>query len=232
MKAVCKTDIGKIRDINQDFMICDAKENIFIVADGLGGYKNGDRAAEFCSEELYKILVKTKSTGFDSKMSDNLSRINEALIQLSYSKYSGEQMGTTILGVKNWGEKLGIISVGDTKLYGVNLGNGELDKSAQGADKTSEIMLINKMHIPANGVGVSSALGKGFYEYSDIRVIDRDYSIYILCSDGLTAVCSEEDILNTILKTEFDYSAEQLVEMALKRGAPDNVTVVIFKGDR
>lgn len=217
MRAVYKTEIGKVRNKNQDFLICDPKNEIYIVADGLGGYKHGEKASEFCAHSLHGFLKKATFEGFGIAMDDAVVNINEKLVEHSYSKYSGALMGSTLLGVRLYFEeklKIGIVSVGDSSLYGI---------------KDDKIIQINQRHSERKGSNIlNSAIGRGLLEAIDSRIIEEDFDYLLLCTDGLTAEIDDGEILSIVSNNDFISSADILVNKALSGQAKDNITAIVL----
>lgn len=226
MKAVAETNIGKKRNINQDFYVSDPANGIFIVADGLGGYALGEVASEFAAKNLHRRMIGLSRSEFANRIEEIVHEVNDALVRCAAQKHGGVEMGTTILALMFFGDVFGVVSVGDTELFGYS--DGVLESISRSHSLASELKLsqdeartFNKAHI------VTSALGKGFLESIDSSIRPIQHSRYLLCTDGLTRKAFADQIAQVLKETEFEQSANQLVDLALEVDSSDNITVVV-----
>lgn len=240
MKYSCISDIGLIREKNQDSYL--AIENNYgdllaIVADGIGG----GRAGEVASGEVVKYFnsIFKESGPFDSLddasdyINSHISKCNKKVFELSMSddKYAG--MGTTLTGVLITKHGTLSINCGDSRVYGF-IGS-EIFKL------TTDHTLINQML--ANGqITYEESLNHpkrhylikaiGIFENvkTDIhKVKDMDY--YLICSDGLHGYVDDSEISEIILNENksIDEKTLELKDISLLKGGYDNVTVILIQ---
>jgi len=240
MEYSCLTDIGLIREKNQDSYIAVSNaygDFLVLVADGIGGANAG----EVASGELIKYFdVNFRDSGPFSKLEDainymiyHIKKANKHVYELSkkHPDYAG--MGTTISGV--FFTKCGIISIncGDSRVYGFiddlmiqltvdhTLVNQMLEK---GQITPEEAVNHPKKHYLVKAIGIYENCNPDVH-----KVKDMDY--YLVCSDGLHGYVSEEEIRHIVFAEDKSVAekAEDLKDLALLKGGYDNITVVLVR---
>ena len=238
MKYSCISDIGLIRDKNQDSYI--AIENIYgdflaVVADGIGGGKAG----EVASGEVIKYFNKVfpECGPFDNLdnaidfIKYHIDKINKEVFNLAISddRYSG--MGTTLSGI--FITKFGAISIncGDSRVYGF------IDDKA--FKLTTDHTLINKM-LENNEITYEESLThpKRHYLLKAIGIFDRvecdvhkvkDMDYYLVCSDGLHGYVSDDEIVSIVASEKtIEEKTLELKDLALLKGGYDNITIILI----
>lgn len=215
MRVVHGTDIGNSRLINQDYYISDEKNGIFIVADGIGGYANGEIASSYASERLHRRMKVLKYEDFEREIRQVIFQVNGELVEYCNNVFGGVRMGTTALAIKVFEEGIGYVSVGDTNVYGI---------------RNRMIEQINHSHaFPGKEMRrvISSALGPDCLERIDSGMIHHDYDYLVLCTDGLNKYLSENQIVDVIETRPFEKVAEVLIREALSTDGGDNITVIV-----
>lgn len=219
MRVVHGTDIGNGRKINQDYYISDEKNKIFIIADGIGGYANGEIASTYASERLYRRIKKLRREDFEKDARQIIYQVNGELVEYCNNSFRGVRMGTTMLCLKIFEDDIGYVSVGDTNAYGI---------------KMNMIEQLNEAHIPSdkeNEGEISSALGPGCLEKIDSGIITEKYDYIVLCTDGLNKFVDAEKVLEIMREVPFDDVASALIREALKTDGGDNISVIVIKFD-
>ena len=122
MKTFSITDVGQLRDMNQDY--CYTSENpvgnlpnLFIVADGMGGHNAGDYASKYTVEQIVDIVSKSQSTDPGKIIAEGIACANEMLLARANEDDARRGMGTTVVVLTVTGNKLVIANVGDSRLY-------------------------------------------------------------------------------------------------------------------
>ena len=244
MRYTARTDIGLKREQNEDNFfakIYDENMALFIVADGLGGYTSGEIAS--------KVAINTVRDNFEQnietlKQSD-VERIKKFLEQLiiianeriynlqkSNKKYNG--MGTTIVLVAKINNKLYYESVGDSRIYYIN-GNKDIIEQVTVDDtyvnellkknliKQSEIATHPQKHMLTKALGIFGKIDV------QVKIFDVNTGYFILCSDGLTNMLSNDDILKTVRDNNFVILSDKFIDIANQNGGVDNITVVVVE---
>lgn len=238
MKIVARTDKGCVRENNQDSYTGGELSGgvaFAIVCDGMGGAAEG----AFASSEAVKIIREKICSGYKSGMSDIsirallVSALENAnkhiyLLSLTDEKYYG--MGTTAVVALVSGSYAYIAHVGDSRAYLVSGGEATqltrdhsvVQRMLENGEITpDEVANHPKKHIITRAIGVDSEIKVDFCQESF-----GEGSVLLLCSDGLSNYASPSDIVEqTSGDCYFEY-AQKLVDLALKNGGGDNVTVV------
>lgn len=240
MEYSCITDIGLIREKNQDsFLAIENKYGDFlgIVADGIGGGKAGEVASSEVIKYFNSIFVESGpfSTAEDAKsfLEYHVNACNKQVYEFSLTnkKYTG--MGTTITGILITSKGVFSLNCGDSRVYGFidnklfklttdhSLVNQMLEK---GQITYEESLNHPKKHYLVKAIGIFSNV------VSDIhKVKNMDY--YLVCSDGLHSYVSDEEITSVVLDESKDVKSkvEDLKDLALLKGGYDNITIVLIK---
>ena len=238
------SDIGKVREINQDayFYLEDEILPIFIVADGMGGHKAGEVASNTAISTIVSHYQESKQKIIDGTMfipefiNQSVTLANEKLIYESENDDELKGMGTTITMCLTLENELYIGHVGDSRAY--LLRDSELIQLTQDHSLVGELLrtgsitkeeAINhpKKNVILRAIGADKEL--------KIDVFTRDLEKgdkIVLCTDGLTNMVSEERILETI-KTEENPSevCSKLVNNSNEIGGVDNTTIMLIKAE-
>ena len=237
MKAFAKTDIGKAREINQDYYYISTtdKLNLYILADGMGGYNGGEVASKLAIDSVKKYIENNFEKEKETKESI-LNLIKSAIEYANMIVYKKskevkelEGMGTTIDVCLIYNNKIFIGHVGDSRIYRIRQNvMRKLTKDHSYVQKLIEDGTITReeaMTHPKKNM-LMKALGCTPYVEPDVRA--RNYivgDILIMCSDGLTNMVKEEEIYKTVIEDAVE-APKKLIEQANKLGGYDNITVI------
>lgn len=238
MRIAARTDIGLVRENNQDSYtageLCEGTA-FAVVCDGMGGAAEGALA----SRSAVKVIREKLSSGFSEGMSDiavksllisALENANKYIYELSLTKEEYEGMGTTAVAAIVSGGFVYIAHVGDSRAYmtcGGRITQLTRDHSViqrmieNGEITPQEAKDHPSRHIITRALGVDSEVRVDFCQ----EPFD-DGSLLILCTDGLTNSVKEDDIFNLSGSVRFYDVANSLVDYANKIDGADNVTVV------
>jgi len=235
----CESDIGKVRDHNEDAYFMDIENNLFIVSDGMGGSQAGELASKVVVEVLPKIIYKrlekleshsTKSIKISLKSA--IMDLGRRLLEESAERVGLKGMGATVVLVLLRDGKTYIANMGDSRAY---LYRNKHLKQLTEDHSVVGILLRNceitpeeaKVH-PARG-RLSRYVGMEDEVFADVHTLavkagDR----LLLCTDGLTNMLSDEVIANVLKKRSDPQTACQtMVDAANAAGGTDNITVVV-----
>lgn len=232
LDAVIVTDVGMIRSNNEDLAY--AGQRLFVLADGMGGPPAGDLASEIMIDTLKSLDSAEVETGYDALVAlrDGVDAANRAIAAAAQDDPSRQGMGTTVTGLL-LGEDgtLGMVHVGDSRGYLFR--DGVLTQIT--IDDTYVQMLIDQgaldpaeaRYHPQRAI-VTQAVQGGIFEPHCTILQPVPGDRYLLCSDGLSDVITDETI-ETALGTYADSleCGQRLIKITLSAGAPDNVTVVL-----
>lgn len=239
MRAFSRTDVGRRREVNQDYMFTSETAvgklpNLFLVADGMGGHKAG----EYASRRAVEIIVEHITAG-DSNQAVTLIKkavleANRQLLKEAIIDIEKEGMGTTLVAATIVGNKMLAANVGDSRLYVVN--EEEITQVTRDHSYVAEMVRSGKIkkseakshpdkHMITRAVGVFPTVDVDFFE---VELKEKDY--ILLCSDGLTNMVEEEEIRQIVSgQAEMEDKITTLIEVANKNGGTDNITVVLVE---
>jgi serine/threonine protein phosphatase PrpC len=213
LRYAARTDRGLLRANNQDSVF--AGNRLLVVADGMGGHVAGDTAsrlavAAFAPLDHYDPAGRDLLTPLEHATEDG----NEAIADMVTENPELDGMGTTVTALLFDGARLGIAHVGDSRAYlwraGV-LAQITHDDTFVQSQRSLLLRALNRSDIEPT------------LSLREARVGDR----YLVCSDGLSGVISAEAIADTLASYETSEAADRLIELALRGGGPDNVTVIV-----
>ncbi len=239
MTVVGKSHTGRVRETNQDrYGIYNiGRYALAVVCDGMGGENAGDIASEDALTALEKYVEDhvPRPIHFDSlcqTVARGIDAANAQVYARSQSAPEYEGMGTTCTCVLTDGKRVCIYNVGDSRAY---LISPEIGRQIT-VDHTYVQMLVEqgKLAPEARGthprrnylmraLGVSRQVEKDSFFFD----MEKDHNI-LLCSDGLSSYCSDDEIYHTVRSLEPTKACESLVELANAHGGRDNITVVIL----
>ncbi|HET6529281.1 MAG TPA: PP2C family serine/threonine-protein phosphatase [Actinoplanes sp.] len=229
LRYAAQSDRGLIRDGNQDSVY--AGPRLLAVADGMGGMAAGDIASNIVIAAMAPLDEDVPGDALVDALRHAVGAANQQLRDTVDANPHLEGMGTTLTAVLFSGSKLGMVHIGDSRAY--LLRQGEFAQITK--DDTYVQMLVDEGRISAEEAS-SHPQRSLLTRALDGRDIDPEYSVrqvlkgdrYLICSDGLSGVVSAETIGET-LRDIADPQAcvERLVQLALRGGGPDNITVVI-----
>ncbi len=238
--AFAKTDIGKAREINQDYYYISAPEEpirLYILADGMGGYKGGEVASRLATESA-KNYIYDNFGQTEKQRDDILKLIKDAMLYANmvvYEKSKQEKelsgMGTTLEVCLIYNNKAYTGHIGDSRVYRIR--KGIMRKLTKDHSYVQQLVEDGKItreeaNIHPKKNMLTKALGCTPFVEPDIRARNVEKSdILIMCSDGLSNMVGEEEICKTIISSP-STAAEELVNKANEAGGYDNITVVII----
>lgn len=238
------SDIGKVREINQDayFYLEDEKLPIFIIADGMGGHKAGEVASNTAISTIVSHYQENKQKIIDGEMfipefiNESVSLANEKLIYESENDDELKGMGTTITMCLILDNELYIGHVGDSRAY--LLRDDKLTQLTQDHSLVGELLRTGsitkeealshpKKNVILRAIGTDKELKTDVFT-KDLKAKDK----IILCTDGLTNMVSEERILETInMEEDPSEVCTKLVNISNEIGGIDNTTIMLIKAE-
>lgn len=235
LEACALTDPGKVRSANQDYFRIVPELGLYLLADGMGGARGGERASQMTVESVVEIL--TKSSHRDAAaLLDAVEEANQRVLTEATSDPRFEGMGTTLVAALETQENdIAIASVGDSRAWLLEEGRlraitedqtwiHEVGRSL-GLDEVS-LKTHPMRHVLTMAVGVGASLRIRYY-----AVALQAGAIMMLSSDGLHGVVPQEE-LERILKephAHLEDKCRDLVKAANDAGSPDNVTVLLIR---
>jgi serine/threonine protein phosphatase PrpC len=228
LRYAARSDRGLIRGNNQDSVY--AGPRLLAVADGMGGHAAGDVASKVVISALEHLDDDAPSGDMLQALRQAVFEGSEHLREVIRESPQLEGMGTTLTAILFAGGRLALCHVGDSRAYLVR--DGQLSQITH--DDTFVQTLIDDGRITAeeaNSHPQRSLLLRalnGQEVEPDLSMREaRDGDRYLLCSDGLSGVVSEETLAEALKDPDPQSTADRLIELALRSGGPDNITVIV-----
>jgi serine/threonine protein phosphatase PrpC len=230
VEQVGRTDVGRQRSANEDSLVL--RPPFFAVADGMGGARAGEVASAIAADAFEG--ASTTDAAAEAQLARILREANRRIYDLAVSDESRRGMGTTLTAAKVHDEEVSLGHVGDSRAYRMRDGAleqitrdhslvAELERSGQITPEAAE-------HHPQRSI-ITRALGpEPDVEVDTYTLSGRDGDLFLLCSDGLTSMISDDEVA-AILRTSdtLDAAADALIKAANQSGGKDNITVVLFR---
>ena len=239
MKFYAITDIGRKRELNEDYIYTSgqpigALPNLFIVADGMGGHKAGDYASMHTVDRFVEVIRELgEEHGVQDAINEAVTAANAYIYQRSRENSNLSGMGTTLVLASCIGNEAIVANIGDSRLY---LVNDAMTQITRGHSLVEEMVTLGGIdremarnhpdkNIITRAVGVKEKVAADFFEV-DLTKGDR----LLLCSDGLTNMLRDEEIYQIIQNNkELEQAAKALVDAANENGGRDNIAVVLVE---
>jgi protein phosphatase len=239
-----RSDIGRVRQVNEDQSWVSQLNNgitLAIVADGMGGHQAGDVASQK-AVDAFRSMLEQSAAKADLSLQEGkmlirqaISQANEAVFELASRNEQYHNMGTTIVAALVKQNNAIIGHVGDSRAYKITEGVitqitndhtlvNELVKSGQ-------LSMEEAAHHPRRNV-LTRAIGTDSHVDIDVQSVELSpQDVLLLCSDGLTNMVSEQEMLLTVTseQLELEAKADHLIQLALHAGGDDNITVVLLQ---
>lgn len=245
MEVYFDTHKGMVRDNNEDNFIVVEKQRfkLYAVADGMGGHKAGEIASKIAINVLKDYFNKEKDDFIVPKfINESIYEANRKIRDESDNNEVCHGMGTTVtVAVVDSLENIAYIgNVGDSRTYLIR--NNQIKQITEDHTYVHELLKQGKITFeeaknhPKRNV-ITRAIGSEDFVQIDIFEIELlENDILLLCSDGLIAHLSDEEILETIIKYGCSESVERLIKLSNDYGGIDNITVIIIhnnlRGDK
>src|SRR5687768_16757480 len=247
VKAYGATHVGRQRQHNEDAFLVEDEACLFLVADGMGGHAAGEIASRIAVDSISEFIVHTKEDdgtwphAYDEQFRRSTNRLMAALRMANTRVLEAMRkdarlrgMGTTVVACMADDSMMSFAHVGDSRAYLIrdNQLSRITDDHSWVFEQVQAGMLTEaeaEKH-PLRNV-ITRALGGALQVTPDASEIEiRSGDVYLLCSDGLTGMVPEEEILRLVTQNEsLDDACAQLIEAANARGGLDNITAVLVK---
>ncbi|HXZ92377.1 MAG TPA: Stp1/IreP family PP2C-type Ser/Thr phosphatase [Burkholderiales bacterium] len=248
LEIASSTDPGMVRSHNEDAVATDSAHGIAVLADGMGGYNAGEVAAGMATTvitaELARALREVRPYDIDPKtdrpMAERLLReqvlnANASIYQAAQSQPQYAGMGTTLVTCLFYDNRVMVAHLGDSRLYRLrgeefeqltrdhSLLQEQIDSGLLTAEQAKTAQHKN---LVTRALGIDLGIEPEIHEHAC-----KPGDIYLLCSDGLCDMVSDEDIGMALqaLGANLSLAAQQLVQMANDNGGRDNVSVILVR---
>jgi len=229
-RAAAVTDPGRTRRHNEDAYVIEPP--LFAIADGMGGAQAGEVASRLATAALKEAGA---NGGGEQRISDLIQEANRRVYDRSSSDPNTSGMGTTITVALVEDDYVAFGHVGDSRAYLIR--NAQMEQLTEDHSLVNELLKTGKLSReeaethPQRSV-ITRALGTDpDVDVDTFRVQAESGDLFLLCSDGLTDMVSEESILDVVERNrdDIDGALRALVKAANRGGGQDNITVVAFE---
>ena len=238
LKSYAITDIGRKRQLNQDFIYLSETPvgnlpNLFIVADGMGGHKAGDYASRYAVETVVEAIGISFEKNPIRILGGAIEKANTLIRQRAREDIAYNGMGTTMVAATCMGRYLEVANVGDSRLYVINDKIEQITRDHSLVEEMVRMGGIDKASAknhPDKNI-ITRAIGaRNYIEVDFFNVELQAGDIVLLCSDGLTNMVDDE-VIHQILTEDGSIRdrAEKLVETANQNGGKDNISVIVIE---
>jgi len=251
MRAIAAglSDVGLQREHNEDSFVVLKEYDLYVVADGMGGHRAGDVASKIATETISEFFRTTANDDvtwpfhFDTNLSEEENRLltgirvaNRQIFERSTRSREYHGMGTTVVGAMFSPKKrrMYIGHVGDSRCYRVR--DGVIALLTRDHSLINDYLLAmpdlteeQKSELPKNVI--TRALGMQDQVVVDLQHDDpKPGDVYVLCSDGLSGMVTDEDIQKIVgASADIREACRKLIQRANERGGEDNITAILIK---
>jgi len=236
IESAGRTDVGLVREKNEDSMLIDPAIGLYVVCDGMGGHVGGQVASQLAVATIAESIRNQVSLGPSDEdiLQTAIKRANQAVFTKAKADPNLHNMGTTVVGIRADNDLVHLCHVGDSRIY--RLRQGTLEQV------TRDHSLINLYEDntelaarfgPPNSNVIVRAVGLRDSVEVDHRVIAMEPAdLYLLCCDGLTDMVDDwmlREMLADGAQGSLEECTDALVRSALSNGGVDNTTAIVLR---
>lgn len=235
VEHAASTDVGQMRENNEDSWAVDADIGLFLVADGMGGHARGEVASRMAADIVLEETRKTGKLPGKYDLVQAIAQANRAVHAKSIAEPDHHGMGTTVVAVLTLEGRVAVAHVGDSRGYLYRKGElkqltrdhtlvqQQIDEGKLRAEDAERVFYKNVL---VRAVGTQEEIE---VESQLLRIKEDD--VLLLCTDGLTAMLTDAEIRGILEKEEQDLkkTCGKLIEEANLAGGKDNVTVILLR---
>ncbi len=247
IKVVRLTDVGMLRDHNEDAVASDMSIGLMVLADGMGGYKAGEVASEIAvlmiaaevTESMQNMpripMIAPDLLPESNMLLDAVAKTNATIYQISQNQPQCAGMGTTLVASIFVENKLVVGHIGDSRMYrlrGETLLQLTEDHSLVQEQINAGLISEEQAQYSSNKNLVTRALGIDPEAELELQEFDVEVGdLYLQCSDGLSDLVTDMEITEILLEANgnISHAASRLVQTANEKGGTDNISVVLAK---
>ena len=226
-----RTHVGCVRKLNEDRVLSRPEVGLWAVADGMGGHQAGDLASSMIVDALGAIELLGTGYAFLDEVQESVQRVNRTLVSHARLSRPGTVIGSTLVALLVYDGHFACLWAGDSRVY--LLRDGRLNQITRdhsmvqelidsGALQRADAPYYGRSNVITRAVGVNDRLA---LDIASGPIQEGD--VFLLCSDGLTAMMEDNEIEATLKARAADDAAEHLLKVSLDRGAKDNVSLIL-----
>ena len=234
MRAYAATHAGLVREQNEDTISIDPREGLYILADGMGGHQAGEVASAMAASMMRELLQGEKPSL--RRLEQAYSRVNAAIFTRQQEEKELNGMGTTLTVIWEKEDHLLLGHVGDSRAYLFR--QGVLKQVSEDHSVVGELLLSGAItaeearmhpfrHVITRAIGTDPIVR---VDTAELQCASGDQ--WLLCSDGLTDMATDEDIADVLRFCPAEDRAQALIDLALQGGGGDNVSVIVLEAEK
>lgn len=248
LEFVALTDVGKVRDHNEDAYAIRPELGLAVVADGMGGYNAGEVASAMAVETVVSEVArsipglvpgqKDPNTGLHYEtliLRDAISLANTQIYRSAHSNKQHKGMGTTVASALFWNNRVSLAHVGDSRVY--RLRDGVLAPLTKDHSVVQEVLGESSLSEEEAKEAFQSNLvtrALGVEKRTTMDLVERSArpgDVFLLCTDGLTNMLDDEAMAKILHKKSKDLHdcSKRLVQQANRNGGKDNISVMLVR---
>ncbi len=244
-----KTDVGRVRELNEDCILCNQTLGFVVLADGMGGHQGGEIASAMAVSSITQDLeAAAKSLNAGDEQSQNIAigdllenavkKANAEIFATAETNEHYKGMGTTVVVALTHNNRLHFAHVGDSRLY--RFSNKTLEQLTKDHSLVNELLDQGyyKSSEEAAQAGQKNVITRAVGIAADVRVdvnsvSANDKDVFLLCSDGLNDMISNDEISELIQNhSEHEALLNALIGSACDAGGRDNVSVILMQATK
>jgi protein phosphatase len=226
------SDKGKVRSINEDSCLDRADLGIWVVADGMGGHAAGDLASQMIVNELKSTQPGDSISNLANDVAQRLQTVNQRLLEESQRR-GGEIIGSTVVTLLAQDGYCIYQWAGDSRIYLFRRGVlKQLSRDHSQIEELIELGMLSTEQAEQSTIAnyITRAVGASNNLDLEAEIIEPcEGDLFLLCSDGLNKEVSDEEIGHILESSPFQEAIQQLIELAMVRGARDNITLILVE---
>lgn len=229
----CRTDAGRRRRINEDAYLELHDAGLWLVADGMGGQTRGDVASRIVIDSL-KGLAPPRSVDEHARaVKERLRSANTRVRETAAQMGAYQIMGSTVVALLVFKGRGACIWAGDSRAYLLRDGRlGQITRDHSLAEQMVERGELKREDAARHPTAsrVTRAVGtQNELDLDERRVVLQDGDAVLLCTDGLIKEVNDREIQSVLDSYDCEQASQELMDLTLERGAPDNVTVAVIR---
>lgn len=232
--SVGRTHVGKVRTLNEDALLNRPDIGLWAVADGMGGHANGDYASQLVAHTLDRIDRFDTAYHFRDAVERALAEANQSLRDHAAERRGGI-VGATVVALLAHQGHYACLWAGDSRAYLYR--KGSLRRLTNdhsfvqqmvdaGVLTPAQARVHPKANVITRAVGVEAEL-----EVDSISGVLHPGDRFLLCSDGMSGMVDDREIAECLRRSPLERGVDRMMELALSRGAPDNVTGIVISAE-
>ena len=231
--SAARSHVGKVRSLNEDRFVEMPKAGVWAIADGMGGHRAGDVAAQMLAEAVERAVAGAAGPATAERVAGAVHGVNAELLRMRRLHGQAGISGATFIALIAGGGRYQVLWAGDSRAY--RFRDGHCSRISRDHSVVQELIDAGvvapsaaashpQAHVVTRAVGATKAL---HLEFSEGDIANGD--LFLLCSDGLSDMISPTALDAILDNASIELVADALLSAALEAGAPDNVTFIVIK---